>query len=152
MDPRELIMARLDAICSGLAGITVYRNRPMSAEDAKPAIVIMEGDELADDGDRNRHGLAPRRVTMTPSLFLLVSEQPEAVGSALSELRARVLYAVLSDSPLAAITADNRGAAYMGATVAMDNGRRIEGALEMTFALTYIMRPADLAAAGSSGS
>jgi hypothetical protein len=70
----------------------------------------------------------------------------------LSELRARVLYAVLSDSALANLTADNKGAAYLGSTVAMDNGRRIEGALEMTFALTYVMRPADLAAAGSSGS
>ena len=52
MDRREDILARLLAIASGIDGVTrAYRNKDEIPETSRPAIVILDGDEAANDAD-----------------------------------------------------------------------------------------------------
>lgn len=145
-DRREEIMQALLAACQSLDGVTAYRNRNMLAEEQRPAIVVMDGDETSEELSASRQGLAPRHVRMQPLVQLLVSDQAADIGSTLNALRARVIAAVLEDQPLASLTHNERGAAYLGLQMMIDNGRRIEGVLVLAFEVTYILRAADLAA------
>ncbi len=63
-DRREMILARLLEIAVGVDGIVaVFRNKDEISERQRPAIVILDADEAADDADPNsRPSRAPRRV------------------------------------------------------------------------------------------
>lgn len=144
-DRREEIMQALFAVCQALDGVTAYRNRNMLAEEQRPAIVVMDGDESSEELSPSRQGPAPRRVRMQPLVQLLVSDQAEEIGSTLNALRARVINAVLADDTLIGLTHNERGPAYLGLQMMIENGRRIEGVVVLAFEVTYILRAADLA-------
>ena len=52
---------------------------------------------------------------MTPEVMILLGALPERVGSALNELRAQLVKAVLSDAQLAALTGPNGRIRYAAA-------------------------------------
>ena len=81
---------------------------------------------------------------MTPEVMILLGALPERVGSALNELRAGLVKAVLTDPQLAALTGPNGRIRYAGCSTHLRHGRSIEGLMAVQFAFTYVLRPAEL--------
>lgn len=146
MDRREDILARLLVITSGISGVTrAYRNKDEIPETSRPAIVILDGDEAANDGDPDRRpATAPRRITMTPEIYILLAGTPAEVGTDINLIRARFVHAVMTDATLIALTLDGVGIRYEGCATGLARGRSMEGEMGLSFGFTYVLRPAEL--------
>lgn len=147
MDKREAILTRLAEIAGGIAGIkTAVRNQDEVSERARPAIVIFDADEAADEssGERGRTGKSPNIVEMSPEVLILLGAPPETVGTALNAMRAKLIKAVLTDNDLAVLTGTNGGARYAGCSTHLGSGRSMEGSMTLQFAFTYVLRPDQL--------
>jgi len=147
MDKRELLLQRLVDIASGLPGIaTVTRNQDEISEHKRPAIAIFDADETADEAaERQDHpGRAPNLVMMTPEVLILLGAAPESVGSALNEVRAKLIKAVLTDAELIALTGSNGRVRYAGCSTHLGHGRSMEASMGVQFSFAYVLRPEQL--------
>jgi len=147
MDKREAILQRLTEIAAALPGVvTAVRNQDEISEHARPAIAVFDADETADASavQRGHAGAAPNIVEMTPEVMILLGALPERVGSALNELRAGLVKAVLTDPQLAALTGPNGRMRYAGCSTHLRHGRSIEGLMAVQFTFTYVLRIAEL--------
>lgn len=145
-DRREMILVRLLEIARGIPGIvTSFRNRDEISERQRPAIVILDADEAADDADPiSRPPRSPRRVAMTPEIYILLGAKPEDLGTAINALRVRLVKAVLTDEPLRTIIGSNGEVRYEGCATALARGRSMEGEMGVSFSFTYVLRPEEL--------
>jgi hypothetical protein len=145
-DRRELILVRLLEIAKGIEGIAgAFRNRDELSEKQRPAIVILDADEAADDADpTTRPSRSLRRVAMTPEIYILLGAKPEDLGTAINALRARFVRAVLGDAQLASIVSTNGAIRYEGCATALARGRSMEGEMGVSFSFTYVLRPEEL--------
>lgn len=145
-DRREMILARLLAIAKTCPGIAAaFRNKDEISEKQRPAIVILDADEAADDGDpASRPSRAPRRIAMTPEIYILLGARPEELGTAINTLRARLVKAVLSDVQLARIVGSNGEVRYEGCATALARGRSMEGEMGLSFSFAYVLQPEEL--------
>lgn len=145
-DRREMILVRLLEIAKGLPGIvTSVRNKDEISEKQRPAIVILDADEAADDADpAQRPPRAPRRVAMTPEIYILLGAKPEDIGAAINVLRARFVRAVLTDAQLGSIVGSNGEICYEGCATALARGRSMEGEMGVSFSFAYVLRPEEL--------
>lgn len=145
-DRRELILSRLLEIAKGIPGIvSALRNRDEISEKQRPAIVILDADEAADDADPlSRPSRSPRRVAMTPEIYILLGAKPEDLGTAINILRARFVKAVLTDEPLRTIISSNGEVRYEGCATALARGRSMEGEMGVSFSFAYVLRPEEL--------
>ena len=145
-DRREMILTRLLEIAVGVEGIVAaFRNKDEISERQRPAIVILDADEAADDADpASRPSRAPRRVAMTPEIYILLGAKPEDLGTAINSLRARFVKAVLGDAPLSLIVGSNGDIRYEGCATALARGRSMEGEMGVSFSFTYALRPEEL--------
>jgi hypothetical protein len=145
-DRREMIVARLLEIAKSVEGIiTAFRNKDEISEKQRPAIVILDADEAADDADpTSRPASSPRRIAMTPEIYILLGAKPEDLGTAINVLRARLVKAVLTDTSLLAILGSNGEARYEGCATALARGRTMEGEMGVSFSFTYVLRPEEL--------
>jgi hypothetical protein len=145
-DRRELILVRLLEIAKGIEGIAgAFRNRDELSEKQRPAIVILDADEAADDADPgSRPARSPRRVEMTPEIYILLGAKPEELGSVINLLRARFVKSVLGDSQLGSIVGTNGDIRYEGCATALARGRSMEGEMGVSFSFTYVLRPEEL--------
>lgn len=145
MDHREAILSRLLEIAAGTEGVVkAYRNQDDIPEKSRPAIVILDGDEAADDSDPSRPTNAPRRVGMSPEIYILLGSSPESVGSSINLIRARFVKAVMTDATLRGLTLDGDGIRYEGCATGLARGRSMEGEMGVSFTFTYVMRPEKL--------
>lgn len=147
-DKREQILVRLVEIAEGVSGV-IYaaRNVGNIDDEDRPAIVIMDADEAADDGDGSgvaRGTNAKRRVGLTPEIYILLGDKPEKIGTELNAFRAALIKAVLTDSTLQGIVGANGGIRYEGCATALSRGRSMEGEMGVSFTFTYILNPAEL--------
>lgn len=149
-DRREEILARMLVVLDALETATggAFRNRTEIADGMRPCVVLVDGDEEAEDRDSNRGGIAPRRVHMTPEVILLAGANADEIGTTLNAIRAEAIYALANDTELTAWTLDDNAVVYEGASTMVDNGRRVEGVLVLRFSLTYVLRPNELAVSG----
>lgn len=145
-DTREDILERLLAICQSVPGVSAVRNVAEYADGNFPLLNVVDGEETTFEDDPNQTGLSKRRVSMLPVIVVMVSDEAEFVGPQLNALRATILNSVLSDGQLQGLTHKGRGAAYMGAAFGVARGRATQGAMELTFRLTYILDPSNLLA------
>ena len=145
-DRREMILTRLLEIAVGVEGIVAaFRNRDEISEKQRPAIIILDADEAADDADpSSRPSRAPRRVAMTPEIYILLGAKPEELGSVINALRARFVKSVLGDSQLGSIVGTNGDVRYEGCATALARGRSMEGEMGVSFSFTYVLRPEEL--------
>jgi hypothetical protein len=147
MDKREAILARLVAVAGGLAGVkTAVRNQDEISERARPAIVVFDADEVADEssGDRGRARQGPNLVEMSPEALILLGAPPDTVGTALNAMRAKLIRAVLTDNELAVLTGTNGRVRYLGCNTHLGPGRSMEGSMGVQFAFAYVLRPDQL--------
>lgn len=148
MDIREAILSRMLTILDGTGGVRAYRNLAEIQESIRPCIVLIDGDEDAEQRDNNRGGRSPRRVTMLPEIYILLGSQSETVGSELNAIRAGIIHDLTHDSTLNDLTINSDGIAYEGAQSIIESGRRVEGAMVLRFAISYLLRPSELATSG----
>jgi len=146
IDRREMILSHLLEIASVTEGVVAaFRNRDEISEKQRPAIVILDADEAADDTDPgSRPARSPRRVAMTPEIYILLGAKPEDLGSTINTLRARFVKAVLSDTQLINIVGTNGDVRYEGCATALARGRSMEGEMGVSFSFTYVLRPEEL--------
>ena len=145
-DRREMILTRLLEIAVGVDGIVAaFRNKDEISERQRPAIVILDADEAADDADpSSRPSRAPRRVAMTPEIYILLGAKSEDLGTAINTLRARLVKAILMDPSLLTILGSSGDARYEGCATALARGRSMEGEMGVSFSFTYVLRPEEL--------
>lgn len=146
-DPRELILDRLVEIGAGIEGIvTAKRNIKRPPDELLDAIVVLDADETADQGDPSgRQSHSYRRVGMTPEIYILAKGKPEEVGTRVNLLRARFVKAVLTDSELIALLGSNGEMRYEGCATALSWGREMIGDMGVSFTFHYVLRPELLA-------
>ena len=146
IDRREMILSRLLEIAGSTQGIVAaLRNKDEISEKQRPAIVILDADEAADDADPgSRPARSPRRVAMTPEIYILLGAKPEELGSDINALRARFVKSVLGDSQLGSIVGTNGDIRYEGCATALARGRSMEGEMGVSFSFTYVLRPEEL--------
>lgn len=147
-DKREAILVRLLEIAKAVPGIAAaLRNTDEISEKQRPCILILDADEAADDADPSglsRHPNAPRRVGMTPEVYVMLGAKPEHIGTQLNVFRAVILKAVLTDTALASLVSSNGDIRYEGCATALARGRMMEGEMGLSFTFTYVLRPNDL--------
>ncbi len=146
-DTREEILARLVEVVTSVPGaVQVLRNQLGLSETARPAIIILDADEAAEEEDLpgSRSADAPQRIAMTPELFVLVSHRAAGLGAELNTLRRRILRRVLTDGPLAALVGPNGSIRYAGCGTALALGRSMEGEMSLSFTFRYVLKPSKL--------
>ena len=147
MDKREAILVRLVEIAAGLQGVkTAVRNQDEVSERARSAIAVFDADETADEraNEQGRDGRAPNIIEMSPEVLILLGGTPERVGTALNEIRAKLVKAVLTDPELATLAGTNGRMRYVGCSTHLGHGRSMEGSMGVQFAFSYVLRPEQL--------
>ncbi|MCW2854367.1 MAG: hypothetical protein JWM84_4031 [Nocardioides sp.] len=147
MDRREAILARLLEIAAAIPGIVLAaRNRPDFSDRARPAILILDADETADDREkgRGRAANAPNLVGMTPEIHVLLGGKHEQIGTQINALRVLLLKAVLTDEALRTIVGPNGEIRYEACATDLAAGRAVEGNLGVSFTFTYPLIPSEL--------
>jgi hypothetical protein len=145
-DRRELILARLLEIARAVDGIeSAFRNRDEIGDKQRPAIIILDADEAADDADPGlRSPRSPRRIAMTPEIYIMLGTKPEYIGTSINTLRARLIKAILTDAELSLIVGSNGDIRYEGCATALARGRTMEGEMGVSFSFAYVLRPDEL--------
>jgi hypothetical protein len=151
-DRRELILQRLLALAEGVEGVVLAaRNRLDLSDHQRPAIVILDSDEVVDAGGsgQGRPAKASAIVSMTPEILILLQDDYDrtgaaGVGAALNTMRVRVLRAVLADPALQALTGPNGAIRYEGCATGLSRGRNMEGEMGLSIAFEYPLIHSDL--------
>jgi hypothetical protein len=144
-DQREAILERLAVVCSEIEGVTTAaRNKLQVADVARPALIVLDGNEDVEDGyGKGKPSVSPLVVTMRPEVWLFAGGIPEDIGAAVSAFRALIISAVLTDSQLLALCKDS-DIRYSGCMTNFTAGQRIEADLALVFVLRYVLRPNEL--------
>lgn len=145
-DRREAILSRLLDVLAGVDGVVLAaRNRAEVSESRRPAIILLDADDEADEAirGRGRPAFGPSRVEMTPEIWLLAGGAENNAGSELNTLRARIVRAVSTDAGLQALCLDG-DIFYAGCNSRFAAGRQIEGDMLIRFAFSYILNPQEL--------
>ena len=145
-DTREEILARLVAIGTQVPGIaTAGRNRIGLSETARPAIVVLDADEAAEEEERaSRPAHAPQIVVMMPELFVLAGKPAAEIGAELNAFRRRIVRRVLTDGLLLGLAGPNGFVRYAGCAPALAAGRSMEGEMSLSFAIRYVLRSVEM--------
>lgn len=148
-DRREEILVRLEELMAEeyISARTVARNRALLKQDVRPAIAILDGDEVArltgdgfGRGQHGRVGMTAQLMTMTPQIFyILDSRKPlnEGVGPDVNAFRITIATTIARDPQLRAILGSNGSVAYMRMTSDLKSGSRLDGEVQLDFAFTY---------------
>lgn len=144
MERKEQILGRLVELANDMPGVkTVQRNDVAFSETDVPAIVILDGDEEADDSayQRKRGSLTPVIVALSPEVFFLVDD-PESknAGTRLNALYLAFLRKCLNDTKLRSLAHDDdiRFNSF-GSGFAAGRVMRAEGNLSLT--IRYVFYP-----------
>lgn len=146
-DKREDILARLPAVAATIFGGEdhVFRNTLEIPEGTRPACVILDGDEEADESGygKGRPAHGPAIVTMRPEIHIILGDVADDVGTVLNDYRRELVKAIITDASLVAtcLHGDIRFEAFSTGLAA---GRNMEaqGRLDMSF--RYVLRPEKL--------
>lgn len=102
IDRREEILVRLVYLGTLVDGINkVYRNADNISDGARPAIVILDGDESANDEIKqqghSRFPLTRNIHSLNPEVQILASSTARDIGTILNQLRASYLKLIKTD-------------------------------------------------------
>jgi hypothetical protein len=142
-DVREAILARMLQVAETVEGVvTAERNLLVIDEEARPAIIIIDGPETARNNEASkRPARAPRIIDMQPSVVIMVGAKSSEVGTLINLYRARFLRDLSHDAEFLALTHDGEGFRYDGCTPTVEDGRVVEGQMEFQLNITYILQP-----------
>lgn len=146
IDRREAILERLLAILKTIAGPEKgFRNRIDIPENRRPALVMLDADEVRDDTDdgKGRPPNAPMWIHMTPELYILLGAKSENIGADLNLFRIQLIKAILSDQTLIGLVKDG-DIRFLGYTTGLASGRSMEGEAGISFQFRYMVHPSKL--------
>jgi hypothetical protein len=138
VDRREEILNRLEVILPAVPGVvSFFRNEVKAPEGKLPAVILLDGDEMADEAafGRGRPANAITVMTMMPEIYIIVMEGDD-LGTRLNELRTRVKHAILNDAQLLALAKDG-DVRYEGMQTALALGRSMAGEAGLNFSIAY---------------
>ena len=151
IDRREAILARLLAILETVSGVQVaVRNRGDLPADKRPAVVILDGDEVARDqppASRGQLTAAPSIIDLTPEIYVLMDLRGpanEGTGEDMNVLRRLILIAIMNDETLRELLGANGDITYIGCETDMASGRSLEGQMHLMLTFAYVLRPSEL--------
>lgn len=146
VDKRELILARVTQVLADTDYFQeVYRNKDATPDSVRPCIIILDGNETVEDPPSDRPPTANTRVVMTPEVYAFVdAARPEEIGPIMSQARAQVIKALLTDTVLLGLVGSNGAIRYAGCQTQVAPGRRIEGTVLTNISFSYIMKAGDL--------
>lgn len=141
-DRREAVLARLLALAQEIPGVRMaVRNTTSISDNARPAIIILDGDESRRTGASGR---GPMIMDMTPEIYILRGGKPEEIGAGLSALRTAFLRAVLFDDTLADIIGANGEIAFDSTQTDLASGRTMAGNAGIGLRIAYPFIPSEL--------
>lgn len=154
-DKRELILSRLFEVLKAIPGtVSVTRNEGELPDKRRPAIVLLDGDEMPDERafDRGRPAYGPNLVIMTPQIFLLLNEIKEKrkrddlpnEGTELNSFRVLAIKAILTDQVLANLVGSNGSIRYMGCISEYATGRGLLPEMQISVVFIYVLDPLTL--------
>lgn len=145
-DVRELIMVRLLAISSGIAGVTsAVRNQSLVSDIRLPAIHVFDGDEDVDGkGVDYRKSNFPGFIILKPIIYLNYSGASTGIGTTINAARAALIKAVLDDSQLATYVGSNGKVRYEGCVTGLQPAREMVAQMVVNFSFTYPIKTSDL--------
>lgn len=153
VDKREQILARLETILVDVAGVvTVKRNAGLLADDKRPAIVILDGDEQTDvQALTSRTALMAKSfVTAKPEIFFLSKEyripnvrasDSKNVGTILNDAKTAITNKIAGDTVIRGLLGPNGRLQYTGCITDLKSGSAISGEMRMDFSFTYVLDP-----------
>lgn len=147
MDTREAVLKRLEEIYWAVPGIkSVYRNRDAVSDHDRPALVLFDSDEQADERNQGlgRGGAAANLIVMTPETYIYLGGLPANVGPALNQLRAAVIKAVLTDETLKELIGTNGAVRYEGCASTLTRGGEQRAMMGVAFSIQYPLFPSKL--------
>lgn len=150
-DKREEILTQFLAIAVAVKTAdvsikTAIRNRGWKENEARPAIILLDGDETGNLNElKGRAGLMrPQLVTMRPELYVILDERRlknETVGEDLNAYRLALAVAIASDQTMATLLGSNGKVVYNGCTTDLKSGSALTGQMRLDFAFTYLFVP-----------
>ena len=144
---REQILSRIEALLDAVEGVeTVARNRGLLDNDARPALVLMDGDEAlkVSGGGRGRGKMSASILTMRPQVFVVLKlrkPQNALVGQDLNAFRTDVVRALADDATLVTLVGTSGDIVYEGCETDLKSGMQVEGQMRLDFAITTVMDP-----------
>lgn len=153
IDRREAILERLVELAGEeyISAATVVRNRALLKQDIRPAVAILDGDEVARVtgdglglGRGGRVGMTAQLMTMRPEIFLVLDSrkiQNVGIGEDVNAFRMTLINVIAHDPALLAILGSNGSIAYMGMVTDLKSGSRLDGEVKFEFAFTYLLDP-----------
>lgn len=145
-DRREAILVQLLAVLATTIGAAERNNQALS-ETRRPIGLLYDSDEEADENDpRDRPANSPRRVMMTPEIYVLLGAKTKDIGTVVNDMRARVIKAIVTDAMLAGLCSVGRGGSisYDGMATTLAQGRQRDANMSIGFSFRYVLNPADL--------
>lgn len=146
-DRREQILSRLFAVLQTNL-VQCVRNRAELPDEARPAGILLDGDESANESAFNRGRLVgPNLVSLQPEIYLVLnSRKPDNVnvGQDLNVLRAVVVKAILSDAQLLSLVGPNGEMQYKGCVTDLARGRGMDGEMGLNMTFIYVFNPNEL--------
>lgn len=145
-DKRELILARLLVVLETAVG-AAERNKSTVSETQRPIGLLFDSDEEAEDSDpKDRPPTSPRRVLMTPEIYVLMGAKTADIGATMNAMRATVIKAILTDAGLSSVVGVRTGGyiSYDGCMTTLAQGRQRDANMSIGFTFRYILQPADL--------
>jgi hypothetical protein len=122
----------------------VVRNRGLMTNEARPAIVLLDGDELPRLTHDRKAGravpLACQIMQMRPQIFILAEEQRPTnseLGPDINGLRIRIIEALENDDVLPSLYTANGSIVYLNTVTDMKSGGAVTGLMYLDFAITY---------------
>jgi hypothetical protein len=153
-DTREDILVRIFEIMQTVTGITTnVRNRGLMKNEARPAQVLLDGDEeprlsvLTQRFKGDASLMMPQIMTLRPQVYFLPKEKrpnnndPDNIGSEANAWRLQFLQKLWSDAPLAAILGSNGSLVYNGCETDLKSGSAMSGEIRLDFIANYVLQP-----------
>ncbi|MEY9829827.1 hypothetical protein ABIA25_001642 [Sinorhizobium fredii] len=92
----------------------------------------------------SRPPTAPRIMTMTPEIYVIVAKAAADVGTQVNLMRSRFINAISADAQLIALTKDREGGRYEGAASGLSRGRTMIGEVGLSFSFRYVLKPGSI--------
>jgi hypothetical protein len=145
-DKRETILAAIvDAAKTVFPAANVFRNTLQIPEAARPACVILDADETAEDFPASGRATVGRPVivALAPEIHIILGNTSDDVGTELNGYRRQLVKALTTALPLVA-ACFNGDIRFQSFATGLSAGRNMEsqGLLAMEF--RYVLRPEKL--------
>lgn len=152
-DKRELLLKRLFVILKTVPQIETYaRNRGAMTNDARPAIILLDGDEsVVTQGKPSGRSatLTPSINRLRPEIYVLLKEgRPQNVkagevtpGEELNALRMDITQKIATDADLLTLMGPNGGMRYLGCATDLKSGSSLSGEMRLDFSFDYVFDP-----------